>query len=312
MSELESAVVEQIAPRTTLLDVEYQGRREVIAACLLEDASGAAIVDPGPSSSLCGLRARLAERGLSVADIHTLLLTHIHLDHAGATGTLVKENPRLQVYVHEKGARHMVDPTRLLESASRIYGAAMDRLWGEILAVPADNVHALAGGESLSVGGRQLEVAYTPGHASHHVTYFDEAEGIAFVGDTAGMRIGNKRCVVPVTPPPDIDLKSWQTSLERIRERRPQRLFVTHFGPADPVDWHLEDFRERLESWSGLTGQTLRSGGTDPERASRFAEQAFSELIERLPAEEIRRFLHTGSLETSWYGLARYWRKRGG
>jgi glyoxylase-like metal-dependent hydrolase (beta-lactamase superfamily II) len=303
-------IAEVIAPKTTLVDVHYLGQAEYIAPCLLENESGVAVVDPGPASSLAGLEAGLAARGLSVADIHTLLLTHIHLDHAGATGTLVQQNPKIRVYVHEKGARHMIDPTKLLDSAKRIYREHMDWMWGEFLAVPAENVTVLTGGESINVGGRKLEVVYTPGHAVHHVSYFDQQTGIAFTGDTTGMRPSNRPCVIPVTPPPDIDLEAWRGSLAAIEERRPERLFVTHFGPADNPSWHLEDLRERLARWGERVATTLESGQPDADAAREFGRESFGELTARLPVEQFGAMARPEALEGNWYGLARYWRKR--
>lgn len=303
--------MEKIASHTTLVDVEHLGRTQSIAACLLESESGVAIVDPGPASALATLRAKLDRLGMSFADIHTILLTHIHLDHAGGTGTLVKENPRIRVFVHEKGAPHMVDPSRLLQSAVRLYGDQMDRLWGEVLPVPAENVQALAGGERLAVGGRTLEVIYTPGHASHHVSFLDRASGIAFVGDTAGIRIANTRFVTPVTPPPDIDLESWRKSLAQIKAWRPERMFLTHFGPADEVEWHLTELQEGLERWDALVAESLKSGDNDAERARCFAGKVVAELRQHLPEPAVTRYVQGPGLEQCWYGLARYRRKRG-
>src|SRR5690606_3695186 len=162
---------------TMVLDIEYLGQRGAIGAFLIETDGGAAIVDPGPASALDGLRARLEEQGVGIADLEAILLTHIHLDHAGATGTLVRENPRLRVYVHERGAPHLADPARLLASATRLYGDQMERLWGEFLPVPPENLHVLAGGEDVQLGARRFETAYTPGHAVHHLSYLDTAEG---------------------------------------------------------------------------------------------------------------------------------------
>jgi glyoxylase-like metal-dependent hydrolase (beta-lactamase superfamily II) len=303
-------IAEQIAPNTTLVDVHYLGSAEYIAPCLLEDESGVAVVDPGPSSSLAGLEAGLAARGRTVNDIHTLLLTHIHLDHAGVTGTLVKRNPRIRVYVHEKGARHMIDPAKLLDSAKRIYKEHMDWMWGEFLAVPADNVTVLTGGENITAGGRKFEVAYTPGHAVHHVSFFDQQTGIAFTGDTTGMRPSNRPCVIPVTPPPDIDLESWRGSLALIEERKPARLFVTHFGPADDPAWHIENMRERLARWSEQVSASLKAGQPDAEAARDFGRQAFGELATHLKPEQFGMMARPEALEGNWYGLARYWRKR--
>jgi glyoxylase-like metal-dependent hydrolase (beta-lactamase superfamily II) len=302
--------MESIGPKTTLIDVEYLGNPRVIAACLVEGQGSVAIVDPGPTSALITLRKKLDQLGVGVKDLDTILLTHIHLDHAGATGTLVRENPRIRVYVHQRGAPHMIDPAKLLESARRLYGDQMDRLWGEFLPVPAANVSALAGGERLSIGGRQLEVVYTPGHASHHVSYFDTATGLAFIGDTAGMRIANAQIILPLTPPPDIDLEAWTQSWRQIRERRPERLFLTHFGVADHIEEHLEQLREWLEEWSIFVRESLNDGQTDAERAAQFAQHVTTKLKRQVSEQDANRYARGAALELCWYGLARYWRKR--
>ena len=302
--------MKEIAPKTTLIDLDYLGYPKVIAACLVAGQGGVAIVDPGPASALGTLRSKLDQLGLGVKGVDTILLTHIHLDHAGATGTLVRENPRIRVFVHERGAKHMVDPAKLLESARRLYGDQMDRLWGEFLPVPPANICALAGGEQLSVGDRRLEVVYTPGHASHHVSYFDTATGLAFVGDTAGIRIANGPVILPLTPPPDIDLEGWTKSWSQIQERRPERLFLTHFGPAEHVSEHLRELQERLEEWSQAVRDSLKDDKRDAERAAEFTQQFTTKLKSRLSESEINRYVKGGGLDLSWYGLARYWRKR--
>ncbi len=302
--------MEEIAPKTTRIDVDYLGKPKVIAACLLQGRGGPAIVDPGPASALVTLRSKLGKLGLAVQDIDTILLTHIHLDHAGATGSLVKVNPRIRIYVHERGATHMVDPSKLLSSAQRLYGDQMDRLWGEFLPVPAANVCALTGGERLNIAGRQLEVVYTPGHAWHHVSYFEAATGLAFVGDTAGIRIANGRTILPITPPPDIDPEAWAQSWQKIRERKPERLFLTHFGPAGGVQEHLDELRERLEEWSVAVHESLNEGADDAERAARFTEQVAAKLRERLSEQDTERYVRGAAVDLCWYGLARYWRKR--
>ncbi|HEX7091026.1 MAG TPA: MBL fold metallo-hydrolase [Longimicrobiales bacterium] len=295
-----------------VLDIDYLGQRGAIGAFLLETASGCAIVDPGPASALPGLRARLAEQGLAVADLEAILLTHIHLDHAGATGTLVRENPRLRVYVHERGAPHLADPTRLLASAARLYGDAMERLWGEFLPVPRENLHALAGGEDVRLGARVLETAYTPGHAVHHLCYHDPASGIAFVGDTGGLRLDNARVVLPLTPPPDFDLEEWKRSLARIAAWRPERLVVTHFGFADDVPWHLNELERGLEDWTARVRASLAREATDDERARAFAAEVSAGLAGRLPAGELARYAAGAALEACWAGIARWVRKQGG
>jgi len=304
--------VEQIAAHTALIDLEYLGFPRVIAACLCEGPGSIAIVDPGPERSLATLRAKLADSGLAINDLNAILLTHIHLDHAGATGTIVKENPKIQVYVHERGAPHMAEPSKLLASAQRLYGDKMQRLWGDFLPVPRENLHVLSGGERLNVGGRELEVVYTPGHASHHVSYFDQATGLAFVGDTAGIRIANSVVTLPITPPPDIDLEGWRKSWEEIRARKPERLFVTHFGPATEVEHHLDEVEKGLEDWSRWVRESLSNGRSDPENARLFEAHVAGKLREKLPEAEAEEYVLGAGLGLCWYGLARYWRKRQG
>src|SRR2546430_1049128 len=212
----------------TTLDDLWMGRPRSIAVGLLESDGHRAIVDPGPGSTLDTLHQQLRARGLGVGDLDAMLLTHIHLDHAGATGALVRENPRLAVYVHKNGAPHVIDPSKLLASAQRLWPNELQRLFGEALPVPAENLRILEGGEDLKLGSRRVEVVYTPGHASHHVSYFDKTEGVAFVGDTAGGPPKGKSFFFPPTPPPHSDLWLWDTSFFAIPLRTPTRRFLTH------------------------------------------------------------------------------------
>jgi glyoxylase-like metal-dependent hydrolase (beta-lactamase superfamily II) len=174
------------------VDLNFLGYPNIIATAVLHGPGGVALIDPGPSTCLTTLRSTLERSGIGMADVRQILLTHIHLDHAGCTGTLVKENPSIDVFVHERGATHLADPTKLVSSATRLYGQDMDRLWGEFLPVPRERLRELKGGETVEAGGRTLQVAYTPGHASHHVSYFEPSTRIAFVGDTAGIRRGTE------------------------------------------------------------------------------------------------------------------------
>jgi glyoxylase-like metal-dependent hydrolase (beta-lactamase superfamily II) len=286
------------------------GIEKYIAACVLADESGIAVIDPGPTSSLEGLERGLAAHGLATADIHTLLLTHIHLDHAGATGTLVKRHPGMKVYVHSKGARHMIDPAKLIASAERIYGLEnMDRLWGEFLATPAENVTVLEGGETITVGGRKLEIEYTPGHASHHVSYFDQSTGIGFTGDTTGMRPFESDVPFPVTPPPDIDLAGWKISLEKIRRHKPERIFLTHFGPFTNPEEHLAQLEERLARWGEVVADDVKSGRDETVACSEFVDKMRGELTAIMPRERFGPMIRRDALISDWHGLARYWRK---
>jgi glyoxylase-like metal-dependent hydrolase (beta-lactamase superfamily II) len=224
-----------------LVDLLHLGRPKVIGAWI----TGEVIVDPGPASCLPVLLDALGERRP-----RALALTHIHLDHAGAAGSLVRRFPELEVWVHERGARHMIDPSRLLASASRLYGADMQRLWGEVLPVPEQRIRVLGGGERLA----GLRVAYTPGHASHHVSYLHEQSGWAFTGDVAGVRIAGGPTMAP-TPPPDIDLTAWRASIELIAGWRPTALAVTHFGAHRDVEVQLAELQEYLAEVEGLAAE---------------------------------------------------------
>lgn len=299
-----------IAPGLGYVDLDFLAHSRIIATTVLTGADGVALVDPGPSTCLPTLETRLAAHGASVADLRALLLTHIHLDHAGATGSLVRKNPRIEVYVHERGARHMADPARLLESARRLYGDDMDRLWGEFLAVPAANIRSLAGGERLTIGARRLEVAYTPGHASHHVSFFDSASGVAFVGDTAGIRIGPTLYVMPPTPPPDVDLEIWPASVAAIEAWRPETLFATHFGPHGRATPHLQTLLATLEEFAGMVRASLDQPGTDEERVAWFTTEVGRHLRRHLPEADATCYERAAPAWQCWLGLARYWRKK--
>jgi glyoxylase-like metal-dependent hydrolase (beta-lactamase superfamily II) len=270
-----------------IIDLVHVGRERVIGCWKV----GEVLVDPGPSSGLDRLLA-----GLASERPRALLLTHIHLDHAGASGSLVKRWPELEVYVHERGARHLVDPTRLLESARRLYGDEMDRLWGEFLPVPEANIRALTGGERILDG---FEVAYTPGHAWHHVSYL--YQGTAFVGDVGGVRIMPEGLTIPPTPPPDIDLEAWHRSIDLIRGWAPERLAFTHFGSAEDVEAQLEQVKERLDEWADrVRGQSLEQfiAGVQQEIGSGADPEALGAYVQAAPPDQL------------YAGLARYWQKR--
>jgi len=299
-----------ISSGLSYVDLNFLGVPKIIATAVLHGPGGVALIDPGPSSTLPQLRANLQAAGIALEDVTTLLLTHIHLDHAGATGTLVHANPRLRVYVHEKGAVHMAEPEKLIASATRLYGDDMDRLWGEFRPVPPASMTALRGDERIAVGGRELDVIYTPGHASHHVSYVNDDSGIAFVGDTAGIRRGTGSFVLPPTPPPDIDLEAWRDSLRRIGDRRVDTLFVTHFGPHVSVRAHIAELLDNLELTSRLAKASLAREGTDEEREAWFTDQVRTVLRQRLSEADARSYEVAGRFDLNWRGLARYWRKR--
>jgi glyoxylase-like metal-dependent hydrolase (beta-lactamase superfamily II) len=276
------------------IDLRHQGARHVIGSYVLETEDGPAILDCGPTTCIGTLKLGLGARGVELRDARHLLLSHIHLDHAGATGALVREHPELQVHVSEKGAPHLVDPTRLEASARRLYGDAFDELWGELTPVPEENVR-IVGDEVVG-----LECFPTPGHASHHVCYLDR-DGTLYAGDACGVRIQPSRFVMPPTPPPDVDVEAWNGSLDEIERRRPTRLALIHFGVAEDPERHLADLRARLAAWAAV----VAAGAT---------EQAFVESIlqELETDEESERdaYEHAMPLRQSYAGLKRYFEKR--
>jgi glyoxylase-like metal-dependent hydrolase (beta-lactamase superfamily II) len=292
------------------VDLEFLGYPNIIATAVLHGTSGVALVDPGPSTSLEALGRALAARGIDVADVRQILLTHIHLDHAGATGSLVEQNPAIEVFVHARGAPHLSDPSRLLASASRLYGQDMDTLWGAVLPVPAARLRVLQGGERLVAGGRELDVAYTPGHASHHVSYFEPASGIAFIGDTAGIRRGSGVHVMPAAPPPDIDLEAWRASETLILAWEPDTLFLTHFGPFHGARQHFAQLMDRLAAWNRAVRRLLLDTSlTEEQRQTRFVHETTQEMRRAVGDVEAEQYSRAGSIAYSWQGLARYWRK---
>jgi glyoxylase-like metal-dependent hydrolase (beta-lactamase superfamily II) len=265
------------------LDVMHLGTPRVI--CCHEPEPGV-LVDPGPASSVEGLLAALGD-----VEPRRLMLTHIHLDHAGATGVLVRRFPQLEVWVHEVGARHILDPSKLIASATRLYGEDMERLWGEIAPVPEKNLRVLKGGERIE----GFAVDYTPGHASHHVAYFHEASATAFCGDVAGVRIGDGP-LIPPTPPPDIDVPEWHRSIDVVARWEPQRLALTHWGSFTDVSDHLARLHEELDRAAEL------AAGTDDEGY----QAAITARVAGAEAEAS--YLQAAPPDTLWPGLSRWLR----
>jgi len=294
----------------TTIDLDWTGRPKSIAALLLESGGTLAVEDPGPESTLETLRARLREHGHEVSSLKYLLLTHIHLDHAGAAGALVRENPALKVYVHEVGATHMVDPSRLLASAGRLYGGDLTTLYGACQPVPESNLNSLHGGEQVRVGNCELSVFYTPGHASHHLAYWNQESRTALVGDTAGIRVQGDSFLLPATPPPDIDLELWLSSLDLIDSWKSERLFLTHFGFIEKPAEHIQLYKQRLVDWVALTRKLLESGMETTEAERRFVDSIASEIKTALPAAAADHYIFNGGLRLSWLGLMRYVRKK--
>jgi glyoxylase-like metal-dependent hydrolase (beta-lactamase superfamily II) len=294
------------------VDLHFLGRPQIIATAILHGSPGVALIDPGPTTTLANLTAALEKKGINFGDVRQILITHIHLDHAGATGSILEQHPHIEVIVHGRGAPHMADPSKLMASAGRLYGQDMDRLWGEVKPVAARSLRVVEGGETLSIVGREVKVEYTPGHASHHVSYLDTASRVAFVGDTAGIRRGSGTYVLPPTPPPDIDIEVWRTSEQKILAWDPDTLFLTHFGPYQGARQHLEGMFENMEAWSRSVRRLLADASlTDEDRQQKFTDEAFLDLTRRVGETEAADYTKAGGLNYSWQGLARYWRKRG-
>jgi len=237
-----------------VIDLHHQGRERSVGCYVLDTEGGPALFDCGPASTIAALKSGLDQHGLALTDVRHLLLSHIHLDHAGATGVLVREHPGLQVHVSEIGAPHLVEPERLERSARRLYGDAFDTLWGELAPVPSENVH-IVGDRVLG-----LECFPTPGHASHHVSYLDR-DGTLYAGDAAGVRIQPGRAVLPPTPPPEFDLEAWQQTVEELERRDPERLALIHFGVFDDPQRHLAELRLELYDWADF----VRGGAGEEE-----------------------------------------------
>jgi glyoxylase-like metal-dependent hydrolase (beta-lactamase superfamily II) len=276
------------------LDLLHLGRERVIGCYLLDTEDGAALFDCGPASCVATLKERLYERGLALSDVRHLLLSHIHLDHAGAAGVLVREHPGLQVHVSEIGAPHVIDPAKLIASARRLYGDELERLWGEIAPVPEANVHEVR----ASVVG--LHCFPSPGHASHHVCYL-AADGTLYAGDAAGVRIVPARSVLPPTPPPDVDVDGWHATIAEIRRRAPRRLALIHFGVVEDVERHLDELERRLDAWL----ERVQGGASEQE----FEEAIVAEL-RAADRDAVAAYTQAMPLEQSYAGLKRYVDKR--
>jgi glyoxylase-like metal-dependent hydrolase (beta-lactamase superfamily II) len=270
------------------LDLLHQGAERVIGSYVVDTKEGPALFDCGPTTCIAQLEAGLGERGLLLQDVRHLLLSHIHLDHAGAAGVLVREHPGLQVHVSEVGAPHLADPSRLEGSARRLYGDAFDELWGELAPVPEQNLHVV-GDEVLG-----LACFPSPGHASHHVCYLHD-DGTLYAGDAAGVRIEPHRTVVPPTPPPEFDLEVWLATIDELERREPARLALIHFGVADDVERHLAELRTRLREWVALEGAT---------------QEQFADEVSRDLGDEADEYERAMPFWQSYAGLMRYWEKR--
>ncbi len=273
------ARLQQLADDLVLIDTDYQGSPESIAVYLLL-GERPALIETGPASTVDTVLSGVRAAGLDPGDLRAAAVTHIHLDHAGGVGTLAQRLPHLQVYVHPVGAPHLVDPTRLLVSARRLYGDSLETLFGQILPAPADRVHVLEDGAVVPLGSRMLRALHTPGHAGHHHAYLDEASGDLFSGDAAGVVMPGSRYAAPPVPPPDLDFAAWRRTIALMREVRPRRLLLTHFGPHEWVDGLLTQLQSRLDARERFAGEIARAGWGEPEVTARLVERVAAEMAE--------------------------------
>src|SRR5215216_2930515 len=297
--------------RIETIDLNFLGTEHVIASFLLLGERDAAIVETGPTSCLEYLKGGLEDHGVSPEDVRRVFLTHIHLDHAGASGHLAEILPNATFYVHEVGHPHVVDPSKLLKSATRIYGERMDELWGEARPVPEDRIEILKGGEELEAAGGFLVAHYTPGHAYHHLAYLEPGSGALFSGDVAGIRLPGQSYVRPPTPPPEIDLEAWVQSIGLIRRLSPESLYPTHFGRFDDVGRHLGELEQRLQDWVLFVEERMDGGAGRDEIAAELGTKGDAEMLaEGAQLEDSGHYDLAGDYPTLTDGLMRYVSKR--
>lgn len=300
----------EIEPGIFLLDLAFQGTPGVIGAFLFADGPEPALVETGPTSTLDALIEGIRSAGVEPERITRLLVTHIHLDHAGAAGSLVRRLPHARVLVHPAGAPHLVDPSKLMASATRIYGDRMDSLWGEMVPVPADRLVVLDDGDLVPAGGRTLRALATPGHARHHHAFHGPEAGLVFTGDVAGVRLGGSSYIRPPTPPPELDLDGWLASIDRLRPLRPRRLLLTHFGAYEDPDTHFDHLIAQLFGWAGWTASRLDDESDTTSIAAELRRKGDAELAAAGGGELIRAYELATPYQMTVDGYARYLRRR--
>src|SRR6266487_3637429 len=289
----------------------FLGENEIIGSYLLAGQNELVIIDPGPGSMVESLLESIREAGFDPQNVTHILITHVHLDHAGSVGTLVRQLPRAQVYAHKKGAPHLLDTTKVVASASRIYGERMKLLWGEIESTPQERLTIIEGGDILNIASRRLEVHYTPGHAVHHVIFFDAHSGELFAGDVAGVKLQDVDYVRPPTPPPDLDLETWSDSIGLVRSLRPDVLYIGHYGAVKDIGQHTGRLREKLQDWGEFVLAQMRKGKNEAEIIALLIEHTQPELqrVARDP-HELQRYEIASNYPMTVQGYMRYWKKK--
>jgi glyoxylase-like metal-dependent hydrolase (beta-lactamase superfamily II) len=300
----------EVAPGIAAIDTMMAGRSKVTSAYLIR-ADEPTLVETGPTTSLASVIEGLDALGIGPADLAHVVLTHIHLDHAGGVGALAARFPRAVVWVHDRGAPHLADPSKLVRSAARVYGEERLReLFGAVDPVPGDRIRSIVEGDRVSMGDRALDVLYTPGHASHHVALVESETGALFTGDALGIHLPDVRVLRPATPPPDIDIELALQSIERIRKGARSVLMFSHFGPVSDVDELCRLASERLEKWAGIVRGAMDETGDIDRIAEILRDRTASEFDAALTPSDLDRYQLLSTDRINAEGLVRYWRKR--
>ena len=303
----------QIAERVWAIDLGFQGWDQVVYAYLLTSPDEMALIETGPTATLPALYAGIAAAGFDVNLLRKILVTHIHLDHSGGAGAIVRDYPEVDVLVHPVGAPHLIDPSRLVSSAARLYTDRMDELWGEVVPVPEDRVLSLSDGETLDAGGHVLSALFTSGHASHHVAYWEPDLSLIFTGDVGGVRMPGAEYVLPPAPPPELAPDAWSISIERMRQTGAQRLCLTHGGAFDDAAAHLEAILPNLEAIEAICREAMQAGATDDEVTDLIQQQVEARIgPEALSIPSmVERYGWASPSFLSTLGFRRYLTKRG-
>ncbi len=303
--------VTQLEPDLYIIDHHFQGVPGVIASYLLTGSEGLTLIETGATTTVETLLAGVREAGFDPNEITQLAVTHIHLDHAGSVGVLMRRFPKARLLVHPVGAPHLIDPTKLMASATRIYGDRMEELWGEVAPAPADRVDILEDGAKINAGNRELIARFTPGHAMHHIAYHHPDTGVIFTGDVGGVRLDNAAYVRPPTVPPELDLILWRESIQHLRELNPTRFYLTHFGGFGDISWHLDDLLSRLFFWSGWADARLAVERDTKVVTAELRGRGDAEIVAATGGNDlVMPYEVATSYQMTVDGMARYFRKR--
>lgn len=304
-----AAILHKVTDQISIIDLQFQSRPSVIGSYLFNDGKQAALIESGPASTVETLIEGVRAAGVPFEALRQVIVTHIHLDHAGAAGTLAKKFPWLCIYVHPVGAPHLADPSKLLASAARLYGDRLESLWGKVEPVPTENLVIVNDGDEIKVPGTSLRAFDTPGHATHHHAFLDSDTGLLFTGDVAGVRVPGIRYVRPPTPPPEFDLEAWRRSIAKLRALPASGLCLTHFGVhRGDIQWHWDDVEQRLISWGEIIRGEMERGTSEEALIALMKARIKSEL--RTLGAEASTYDVAGSYETLVAGYVRYWKKK--